>query len=277
MGTVVAAIATTHNPRIFWNRDAADAASRDAVHAVFEALRRRLAEARPDRLIVIGDDHLDTFFLDHVSPFCIGLAPRARGPMWYEAEIMQVPRYEAAVDVALAAHLLEAGIRANIDLAQAREFDLDHAFCVPLAILRPEADLPIVPVFTNLFVSPLPSPRRFYEVGALIHRAVRERPDDARVAVIASFNLSLDVGGPRMGQRDEAFDRTALELMRAGRVDDLLSRFTVERLYAAGNSTVEFLNYDVLLGVVGTRPPDLLEFHQVPAWGACPFAAWSLS
>ncbi|MDR7455611.1 MAG: hypothetical protein QN137_14190, partial [Armatimonadota bacterium] len=91
--------------------------------------------------------------------------------------------------------------------------------------------------------------------------------------VIASFNLSLDVGGPRMGQRDEAFDRAVLELMRAGRVDDLLA-ITVERLYAAGNSTVEFLNYDMLLGVVGTRPPDLLEFHQVPAWGACPFAAW---
>ncbi len=277
MGALVAAIAMTHNPRIFWNADQADAQGRERVYGTFGALRRRLADARPDRLIVVGDDHFDNFFLDTMPAFCVGVAPRAEGPFWYEAELMRIPRYRAHVDVDLATHLLDVGARCGIDFAQAHEFGLDHAFCVPLSVVRPEADLPIVPVFTGLFAYPLPRPRRFFEVGEAIKALIAEREAGERIAVLASFNLSLDVGGPRMGRRDEAFDREALDLMRAGRVDEILSRMTVERLLDAGNSATEFLNYVVVLGLVGDRPPDLLEYQMVPAWGACPFAAWSLA
>jgi protocatechuate 4,5-dioxygenase beta chain len=277
MGMLVAAIAMTHNPRIFWNAAQADPEDAAAVYAVFDDLRERLRRARPDRLIVVGDDHLDNFFLDTMPAFCVGVADRAGGPFWYEAEIMGIPAYQAAVDAAAGRHLLDVGARRKIDFAQAHEFGLDHAFCVPLSVLRPEADLPIVPVFTNVFAYPLPRTERFYEVGETLAAFVAERPAGERVAIVTSFNLSLDVGGPRMGSRDEVLDRRALELIRGGRVDDILREMTVERLLEAGNSAAEFLNYVVVLGAVGRRPPDLVEYKTVQAWGACPFAAWDLA
>jgi hypothetical protein len=80
-----------------------------------------------------------------------------------------------------------------------------------------------------------------------------------------------------MGKRDTDFDREALELMLAGRAEAILTRLPVERLVAAGNSTPEFLNYCATLGVVEDRPPDLLEYRLVPAWGGCPAVFWDMS
>ena len=276
MGTLVAAVAMTHNPRIFWNGPAADEASRQAVGAIFGQLRRFVGEARPDRLIVIANDHFDNFFLDNMPQFCVGLGARAEGPFWYESEVMNLPPYSAAVDADLGGQLLDLGARRGIDFSQTHEYRLDHAFCVPLSTVRPEADLPIVPVFTNVFAYPLATERRFFEVGQTIRELVRERPKGERIAVVTSFNLSVDVGGPRMGKRDDELDRLALDLIRQGDVSEILSRLTVERLVAAGNSTAEFLNYDAILGVVEDRPPDFVEYRLVPAWGGVPGVAWKL-
>ncbi len=277
MGTLTAVVAMTHNPRIFWNYQGADEESRRAVEATFGELRRRLAGARPDRLIVVSNDHFDNFFLDTMPQFCVGLAARAQGPFWYETEVMNIPRYHASIDVDLAEHLLDLGVRRRFDFSQSHEFGLDHAFCVPLSVVRPEEDLPIVPLFTNVFAYPLPSERRFFELGQLIKQLVRERPKEERVAVVATFNLSVDVGGPKMGKRDADLDGLALELIRAGRVEEILTRLPVERLAEAGNSTTEFLNYDAVLGVVEDRPPDFFEYRLVPAWGGVPAVAWSLA
>ncbi|HYU19879.1 MAG TPA: hypothetical protein VEQ11_14415 [Chloroflexota bacterium] len=80
-----------------------------------------------------------------------------------------------------------------------------------------------------------------------------------------------------MGKRDADLDGLALELIRAGRVEEILTRLPVERLAEAGNSTTEFLNYDAVLGVVEDRPPDFFEYRLVPAWGGVPTVAWSLA
>lgn len=274
MARLVSTVAMTHNPRIFWNGPAATLEERDEVYGLFAEVRRRVAESRPDRLIVLGNDHFDNFFLDTMPQFCVGVAKRAEGPFWYEAEIMHIPSYRASVDVALAYDLLDTGVSAGIDFAQAGEFRLDHAFTVPLSVARPEQDLPIVPVFTNTFAYPLATPRRFVAVGHAIRELIRGRPSGERIAVIATFNLSVDVGGPKMGKRDAEFDREALELIAAGRAQDLLDRFPVERLIEAGNSTAEFLNYHAVLGVVNDRVPDLCEYRQIPAWGGCPIVVW---
>ena len=276
MAQLVAAVAMTHNPRIFWNAAGADDAARAEVFGLFGELRRRLADSRPDRLIVVSNDHLDNFFLDTMPPFCVGVGDHAAGPFWYEAEVMHIPAYQARLDRALAEDLLDIGVRQRIDFAQAHEFTLDHAFCVPLSQLRPEADLPVVPVFTNVFAYPLPTERRFFDVGQAIKALVAGRPRGERIAVVSTFNLSVDVGGPKMGKRDADFDREALELIRAGRAEAILERLPVARMLQAGNSAPEFLNYCATLGVVEDRPPDLVEYRLVPAWGGCPAVFWRL-
>lgn len=264
----------THNPRIFWNGDAASAQERADVFGLFAEARRRVAAARPDRLIVLSNDHFDNFFLDNMPAFAVGTAPWAEGPFWYEAEVMHIPAYAAEVDQGLAEDLLVTGVRERVDFAQTAEFTLDHAFCVPLSTVRPERDIPIVPVFTNTFAYPLPTARRFFELGQAIGACIRDRPAKERIAVVATFNLSVDVGGPKMGKRDAAFDAQALDLIKRGRMTEILDSFPVERLIEAGNSTAEFLNYDAVLGLVGDRRPDFAEYRLVPSWGGCPVVAW---
>jgi protocatechuate 4,5-dioxygenase beta chain len=38
--------------------------------------------------------------------------------------------------------------------------------------LRPECDLPIVPIYTNIFAPPLPQPKRYVQFG----QAIRDLP-----------------------------------------------------------------------------------------------------
>ena len=68
----------------------------------------------------------------------------------------------------LAAHILRNGLDADFDLAFSNELRIDHSITCPIITLRPQADLPIVPIYTNIFAPPLPQPKRF----------VAARPDD---------------------------------------------------------------------------------------------------
>src|SRR5260370_29233692 len=86
---------------------------------------------------------------------------------------------------------------AGFDLAFSNELRIDHSITCPLITLRPEADLPVVPVYTNIFAPPMPQPRRFVELGHTIRRLVEPWPTDERVAIIGTGHLSLGLGGPR--------------------------------------------------------------------------------
>ena len=95
-------MATTHNPRIFWNRDQADPADMKELQRSFGVLRDSLAAAKPDAIIAIGNDHLDNFFFDNQPAFAIASGPEVEGPFWYEAEVMHLPAYRARVQRELA-------------------------------------------------------------------------------------------------------------------------------------------------------------------------------
>ncbi|WP_418606538.1 tripartite tricarboxylate transporter permease [Georgenia sp. SUBG003] len=54
-----------------------------------------------------------------------------------------------------------------------------------------------MPVYTNIFVPPMPSPRRFYEVGRAIREIIDSWDSTKKVAAIGTGHLSLELGGPR--------------------------------------------------------------------------------
>ncbi|MGE3935118.1 MAG: hypothetical protein AB7F67_17790, partial [Rhodospirillaceae bacterium] len=87
MARICAVIASTHNPRICWNRDQADPADMAELFASFGELRAMLARAKPDVLVCVANDHLDNFFFDNLPTFAVGTGPVAEGPYWYEAEV----------------------------------------------------------------------------------------------------------------------------------------------------------------------------------------------
>ena len=71
MGKIVAAMATVHAPQLFTRPPTEDPAQLDADIAAMRELGKTLDETKPDVVIVIGSDHLETFFLSAVPTFAI--------------------------------------------------------------------------------------------------------------------------------------------------------------------------------------------------------------
>jgi protocatechuate 4,5-dioxygenase, beta chain len=276
MAELVAVVASTHNPRIFWNRDRADQEDFDAMEATFRRVRDMLAQTRPDIIVAVANDHLDNFFFDNMPTFAVATGPVAEGPFWYESEIMSLPRYRAPISLDVARYILRNGIEQGIQFSQVDEFRIDHAFTLPLSYLRPEQDLGLVPIITNAFAYPLAPNRRWYELGQFLARVIRDRPGRERIAVLGSFNLNVEVGGPNAGKVKPQFAEWLIDLMRQGARDEILDTLTVPRLMEEGNSTAEFLNYVAMLGIVEDAPPDFIAHQPVRGIGSCPIAFWKL-
>jgi len=101
-------------------------------------------------------------------------------------------------------------------------------------------------------VPPMPSPRRFWELGLAIRECIDAWDSDQRVAAIGTGHLSLELGGPRQfGEHgpDPEFDRQAIEWLSTGDIDAILENGTHESLAATGNATAGFMDLILMMGV----------------------------
>ena len=122
--------------------------------------------------------------------------------------------------------------------------------------MRPQNDLPVVPIYTNIFAPPLPRPERFVKLGRTIRELIDAWPSDLRVAVIGTGHLSLELGGPRQfGPHgpDPEFDAKAVEWIANGDIDGCLANVTLDSLHAPGNATHGFMDFMLMMGVAGLR------------------------
>jgi len=278
MAKLVQLIGVQHNPLLYRRMlRAEEHPGMVEARAGYERMRQKLAAARPDVLLVIANDHLSQWFTDNMPAFLVGKAPRARGPFPHETEEFGLPTYTARVDVDVARAIIEGGFERGVDFAYSDEFVLDHAFTLPLTFLRPEMDLPIVPLFTNVMAPPVPPSSRFYQVGEAVRAIVDELPADLRVAVLASGHLSVEIGGPRPMREapDPEFDARVVAHVREGNVAGLLRDSSWERMLRAGNFTAGLLNFVALVGVAGGQPATAADCVFLRT-SSTPFFTWDL-
>jgi aromatic ring-opening dioxygenase catalytic subunit (LigB family) len=240
---------------------------------LYGAAARHLRDLAPDVLIFFTCDHYNIFFVESVPIFSIGVAPSASGPSDYR----ELQAYLVPIASDLARHLQVAAVRGGFDVGMSQEFEFDHPVTVPLHFLTPEMDVPIVPVFINGLIPPLPSAARCHALGARIREALTGMPGSVRVAAVASGSFSLEIGGPRIsatshtGIPDPDWVGRVLDLMRAGDVGTLVAEASDERLWHAGNAAGELLTWIAMLGVVGPGPAVFLEAQ--PEFGHA-FGCW---
>jgi protocatechuate 4,5-dioxygenase beta chain len=276
---VVQAIGITHNPLLAGLlRRIKDDAVLNAAIEDYSLMRQKLTSAKPDILVVVASDHLNQWFMDNMPAFIIGKARTAAGPFPHEIESFGLSSYQAAVDVEMAKWLLEEGSRRGVDFSFSDEFTIDHAFTVPLNFLRPEMDLPIIPVWTNVMAPPVPVAQRFYEVGQKIRQIIEAAPSCKRIAVITSGHLAVEVGGPRPAtySSNVDFDQRMMDLISRVEVKTILEESTWEKLLEAGNVAPGFLNYVLLLGVANGAVPSSVGVHIPSSSAAIPYMAWDL-
>ena len=257
MATIAAVIASTHHP-FYYRASTSTGAERppfaDEWVAKITSFRETLTRANPDVLVLVGSDHFHQIWLDNMPQFLVGKAPWFDANWYNEEREFGLPRMRLRGEEGLAAHILREGLDAGFDLAFSNELRIDHSVTCPIITLRPAADLPVVPIYTNIFAPPLPQPARFVALGRELRRIVEAWPPDKRVAIIGTGHLSLELGGPRQfGDHgpDPEFDRRAIEWIASGDIDGCLAAVSLDSLHHPGNATHGFMDFMLMMGVAG--------------------------
>jgi hypothetical protein len=268
MGELVGVFAASHAPGLTGWADDADPGQRERVLEGFRALRTRLEQAAPTTLLMVANDHILNFPVDATPDFAVALAAEHAGPEpWFESWL-DVQPYRVAGNPTLARALVREGSRAGAPIVAVDRLRFDDNFTVPLHLLTPDMQVPLVPVTMNCIVPPRPSPELCYEVGGVFRRIVEEHtPAGERVALIATGGMSHEPGGPRYFAVDEQWDRWFLELLAEGSPELVLREVTLEKMEDGGSGgTSEVLAWLVALGAVGRRPATVLAYEPVVPW-----------
>jgi 2,3-dihydroxyphenylpropionate 1,2-dioxygenase len=252
MGKIVAAVATVHAPQLFVRPPTEIPEQLDADIAAMREIGKDIADAKPDLAIVIGSDHLETFFLSSVPTFAVVAGEKSHAH--FAARHWEVP-----VHLPFADYMLEKLVARGFDMAYSQDAVLGHSFAAVYEWVIGGAKIPVVPVFVNTYLPPLPSPQRCVALGKAIAEVIAERPE--RVAIIASGGLSHYPGTWKYPQPAYDFDYWAIALMERGNIDPLM-KLTSEQLDEVGNT--EMLPWYFLFGALGNVPGELLTYQ--PTW-----------
>jgi aromatic ring-opening dioxygenase catalytic subunit (LigB family) len=198
-------------------------------------LRTQLDAARPDVLIVFGDDQEEQFTPANTPALAVYAGAefagyrvsrfegvplpdtvRAERPRTGEHWAAAVPGHPGFARHLTAGLVLRGFEPALMESLPVPDEGMSHAIMRPLHCLRPGFDLPTVPVFVNCYHGPRPTARRCYKLGRAVRELIESWPSDARVAVIGSGGLwhtPLDADATI----DERFNADILAAVESGR------------------------------------------------------------
>ena len=122
----------------------------DAENAL-AVLRSDLEAARPDVLIVVANDQFVNFFFDNIPTFFVTLADEVEGQFTrHKFHYRNHPELGRAI--------LQAGVAAGWTCPSARTSSSNTLKWCRCIFCCPEPEIPILPIFVNTWIDPLPTP-----------------------------------------------------------------------------------------------------------------------
>ncbi|MGH8013122.1 MAG: hypothetical protein ACREQ4_11520, partial [Candidatus Binataceae bacterium] len=214
MAQIVAGLGCSHAPSIAHAYDSGigDEPGWRPLFRAFDHARDWLARQRPEALVVIYNDHVDTYPIDAWPTFAIGVGDEhaVADEGWGPRHFPLVPGHGA-----LARHLANRVINAGFDLVVSQRMELDHGFLSPMPLLGKAWALPVVPLTINVVFEPWPAPARCYAFGKAVGEAVASFSGDLRVAIIGTGGLSHQLTGPEFGRVCPQWDLEFIERLAA--------------------------------------------------------------
>lgn len=201
--------------------------------SALQVLRRTLDAAKPDVIILFGDDQSEQFDFTNYPALEIFAGESFSGFKISGKFGLPVPRRERESRPKNSEHwattpghpgmarwlitqLMEEGFDISFSLALPRpEEGIGHAFMRPSFYLAPNYDIPTVPFFVNCYFGPQPMGRRCVELGRAVRRCILRMPGDLRVAVVGSGGLWHTPMHPQSILEAE-FDAAILDAVRQG-------------------------------------------------------------
>ena len=260
-----------------------------------DELGERAHAARPDVMVVIGDDQDEWFQPDIQPAFAIFHGKevnnraltteesenRAKIGAQYAAKLYHPPADEVyPCATGLAERMIAQAMADQFDvtacatqprLTNGMVRKLGHAFGFVYRRVLGSRPVPIVPVMINTYFPPnQPTAKRCYDFGRSLGRAVEAWKSDARVAVAASGGVSHFV-------IDEAFDARILKAMQTR--DERAMTSEPEYMYRSGNSEIK--NWIAVAGMMAETKLAMNVLDYVPCYrseagtgNAMAFAVW---
>jgi hypothetical protein len=333
MARITTVMATSHSPFLFqapdwWTKtqlargslpgEPVDSDEQNAVKhartvAAFEKMRTVFEAARPDVLIIFGDDQEEQFALTNFPAFAVYVGDDLEGyrTVAYDGvpgvpgtrtlkekfpehwvRVPAMPEFARAILLGL----MNEGFDPAFMLGMPNvEHGMGHAIMRPTQRLTAgRFDVPVVPILVNCFYGPQPSGARCVAAARAIRRAIEAWPEDLNVAVLGSGGLWHTPGAPE-AYLDSAFDAEILRYLKAGDADGMAAYFDAweppeERSHLAcfkqfavtgmpggvGSGSGETRNW-LMAAAVADRPGTVIDYIPVYA-SPCgmAFAHWEI-
>ncbi|WP_321839508.1 DODA-type extradiol aromatic ring-opening family dioxygenase [Paraburkholderia bannensis] len=258
-----------------------------ACQAAIGRMSQILDDARPDVVVIVGNDQMEIFDDTCVPAFSVMWGETIVNNMISEQKIAALPQGVAHAMPgympqtasysgvpALARHIIETAIAERFDVAALKrlsETETPHAFGFVFRQLMKDRVVPTVPVLVNTFYPPnQPTIGRCYEFGRALGRAIASWDSDLRVALIASGGLTHFV-------IDERVDHAILDAMKAH--DPASVEALGEAIFQAGTSEIK--NWIPVAGAMDELGFDMELIDYIPCYrteagtgNAMGFACW---
>jgi len=263
---IIAGISSSHVPAIgaaidnkqtedpYWKR----------VFSGFEKSKQWMAQAKPDVIIAIYNDHASAFSVEMIPTFALGTAaefpPADEG--WGPRPVPVVKGHPE-----LASHIATSCILDGFDLTIVNKMEVDHGLTVPLNLVfgsPKEWPCPVIPLAVNVVQYPPPTGQRCFDLGKAIRRAVDSYPDDLRVVVFGTGGMSHQISGPRAGLINREFDTAFLDNLTKN-PKALAKMPHVEYMREAGAEGIEMVMWLVMRGALDDKVKEVYRFYTVPA------------
>jgi protocatechuate 4,5-dioxygenase beta chain len=263
---IIAGISSSHVPAIgaaidnkqteepYWKR----------VFSGFEKSKQWMAEAKPDVVIAIYNDHASAFSVEMIPTFALGTAaefpPADEG--WGPRPVPVVKGHPE-----LASHIATSAILDGFDLTIVNKMEVDHGLTVPLNLVfgsPQEWPCPVIPLAVNVVQYPPPTGQRCYDLGKAIRRAVDSYPEDLKVVIFGTGGMSHQISGPRAGLINKKFDTAFLDNLTKN--PKALARMPhIEYMREAGAEGIEMVMWLVMRGALDEKVKEVYRFYTVPA------------
>jgi len=251
MGQIVLAAATVHAPQLFTYPPSEDKGQLDADIAAMRELGKTLDEVKPDAVLVVGSDHLETFFLSAVPTFAVVGGQKSKAAFARKTYALPIHPFTE--------ELIEKLVSAGFDMTYSQDAELGHSFAAVYEWVIEGRPIPVIPIFVNTYLPPLPTSRRCAQLGAAVRDAILASP--YKIAIVASGGMSHYPGAWKYPQPAFDFDWWAIAHMERGHNEALLE-LSNEQLDEVGNT--EMLPWMFLFGAIGNQPGELITYQ--PTW-----------
>ncbi|MGS2722200.1 DODA-type extradiol aromatic ring-opening family dioxygenase [Porticoccus sp. GXU_MW_L64] len=270
MARLIAGLGVSHTPSMSYHYDKGMATGWDLKWKKWydgvQPVKAWFKQHKPDKMVVIYNDHHNYFDYSKVPTMAIGLGDRFpfADEGFGKRDFPDIPG-----DSAFSSYIARSLMSRDFDLTFCQELEVDHGvnswypylFDVPWT-------LPIVPIAINFTIDPIVRAERMKYLGECLRDAIAAYDSDERIVILSTGGMSHQLHGSRFGLTNQRFDRYFLDTLETG-LDELMATPVEKIQKVAGTEAGELLMWYAMRAALGSRAKTHYSYYTLPGVTGC--------